>query len=80
MYVYDMNTKWSTQSRISLIDVSITHIEPLDNKELLVATDGTGVYKINVNPYQTTPYIVVDYNQHSEMNDSNIPGFYVGDK
>lgn len=80
IYVYDMNTKRSTQPRMSLTDVSITRIKPLNNKELLVATDGAGVYKINVNSYQTTPYIVADYNQHNEMNGNNIPDFYVDDE
>lgn len=75
-----MNTKRSTQPRMSLTDVSITRIKPLNNKELLVATDGAGVYKINVNSYQTTPYIVADYNQHNEMNGNNIPDFYVDDE
>ena len=80
IYVYDMNTKQSTQPHMSLTDVSITRIKPLNNKELLVATDGAGVYKININSYLTTPYIVADYNQYNEMNGNNISDFYVDDE
>lgn len=65
---------------MSLTDVSITRIKPLNNKELLVATDGAGVYKININSYLTTPYIVADYNQYNEMNGNNISDFYVDDE
>lgn len=65
---------------MSLTDVSITRIKPLNNKELLVATDGAGVYKININSYLTTPYIVANYNQYNEMNGNNISDFYVDDE
>ncbi len=69
-----MNTKQSTQPHI-FDRRRITRIKPLNNKELLVATDGAGVYKININSYLTTPYIVADYNQYNEMNGNNISDF-----
>ena len=44
IFVYDMNTKQSYQPEYSLADMSINAIKPLNNKELLIATDGAGVF------------------------------------
>ena len=52
--------KTITQPEVSLKDVSISRIKPLNAKELLIATDGGGIYKMNVDTYQTVPFIVAD--------------------
>lgn len=77
VFVYDMNLKQSIQPKISLTDVSITCIKPFDNKELLIATDGTGVYKLNVSTYETEPYIIADYNSPNGMNGNSINDLYI---
>ena len=65
IYVYDMNTKQSFQPQITLTDISINAIKPLNNKELLIATDGAGVFEMNIDSYQANPYIVADYNKNN---------------
>lgn len=78
--VYDMNTKTITQPEVSLKDVSISRIKPLNAKELLIATDGGGIYKMNVDTYQTAPFIVADYNSYNGMNGNSINDIYIDDE
>ena len=78
--VYDMNTKTITQPEVSLKDVSISRIKPLNAKELLIATDGGGIYKMNVDTYQTVPFIVADYNSYNGMNGNSINDIYIDDE
>lgn len=77
IFVYDMNIKQSTQPKMSLTDVSITRIKPFNNQEILIATDGAGVYKLNVNTYETQPYIVADFSHYNEMNGNSITDLYI---
>ena len=56
--IYDMNTKSVIRPEQNLKDISITRFRPLNDKELLIATDGGGVHKIDVDTYQITPEIV----------------------
>lgn len=77
IFVYDMNIKQSSQPKMSLTDVSITRIKPFNEHELLIATDGAGVYKLNVNTYETKPYIVANFSRHNEMNGNSINDLYI---
>ena len=38
-----------------LMDVSINCIRPSNNNEILIATDGAGVYKMNTDTYESIP-------------------------
>ena len=80
IYVYDMNTKQSFQPQITLTDISINAIKPLNNKELLIATDGAGVFEMNIDSYQANPYIVADYNKNNAMNGNSINHIYVDEE
>lgn len=80
IYVYDMNTKQSFQPQITLTDISINAIKPLNNKELLIATDGAGVFEMNIDSYQANPYIVADYNKNNAMNGNSINDIYVDEE
>lgn len=77
IFVYDMNTKSAIQPEYSMSDISITRIKPLNDKELLIASDGAGIYKMNIQTYKTEPYIVADYNHNNGMNGNSINDFYV---
>ena len=80
IFVYDMNTKQISQPKESLRDISINTIKPLNDKELLIATDGAGVFKMNMDSYHTTPYVVADYNKNNAMNGNSINDIYVDDE
>lgn len=75
-----MSTQKIIKSDTALGDVSITHIRPLNPKELLVATEGMGVHKIDVNTCKTSPYIVANYESYNEMNGNNITDIYIDEE
>lgn len=79
-FAYDMSTRQIIKSDTALGDVSITHIRPLNQGELLVATEGMGVHKIDVNTCKTSPYIVANYDAYNEMNGNNITDIYIDEE
>ncbi len=78
--VFDTDVKEKSQPYTGLNDVSISRIKPFNEYELLIATDGAGVYKMNVNSYLTEPYIVADYSLNNSMNGNTINDIYVDDE
>lgn len=62
---------------VELTDVNITRISPLNTKELLVATEGAGVHKLNIDTYETDPYIIANYGSYNEMDGNIINDVYV---
>lgn len=79
-FAYDMSTHQIIKSDTKLSDVSITQIRPLNQKELLVATEGMGVHKIDVNTCKTSPFIVANYESYNEMNGNNITDIYIDEE
>ena len=71
VYIYDLNSQKIVRPEVELTDVNITRISPLNTKELLVATEGAGVHKLNIDTYETDPYIIANYGSYNEM-DGNI--------
>ena len=57
--------------------MNITRISPLNTKELLVATEGAGVHKLNIDTYETDPYIIANYGSYNEMDGNIINDVYV---
>ena len=43
----------------------------------MIATDGAGVYKMDVDTYESIPYIVADFNRYNAMNGNTINDIYV---
>lgn len=79
IYVYDLNLHKAFHIKSGLVDVSINRICMFGDKEILIATDGAGVYKMNVDTYQSEPYIVADFNRYNAMNGNTIYDIYVDD-
>lgn len=77
VYVYDIAKKQVILTKANLNDVSINQIKALNKSELLIATNGGGVYKMNINNYLTTPYIVADYNKLNAMNGNTIIDLFI---
>ena len=76
-----MNIHQAIELNVGLKDVSITRIKAFNDKEILIATDGAGIYKLNVDTYKCEPYIVADYNSYNSMNGNSIYDLYVdGDR
>lgn len=80
MYVYDMNLHKVMHLDAGLMDVSINCIRAFSENEILIATDGAGVYKMNTDNYKSAPYIVADYNRYNAMNGNTITDLYIDDE
>ena len=48
--------------------------------ELLIATEGMGVYKVDVNTCKLEHYIVANYQSYNEMNGNNINDVFVDEE
>lgn len=80
MYVYDMNLHRIIHPDAGLTDVSINRIRAFGDKEILIATDGAGVYKMNTGSYECIPYITTDYNGYNGMNGNTINDLYIDEE
>lgn len=80
VYVYDLNTHQALSLDPDLMDVSINRIRAFGDNEILIATDGAGVYKMNVDTYKSEAYILADYNRYNVMNGNTINDIYVDEE
>lgn len=80
VYVYDLNTHKIMPLQSGLLDISINRIRAFNDNEILIATDGAGVYKINTDTYESIPYITADYNRYNAMNGNTINDIYIDDE
>lgn len=74
--IYNLKNRKKTFN-ISVEDADITRITQLNKREVLIATDGKGVYKFNTDSCKVAPYIVANYKSYNEMNGNNITEMYV---
>ena len=77
IFTYDLNEHKVMHIPSGLMDVSINCIRAYNNNEILIATDGAGVYKMNTDTYESIPYIVADYNRYNSMNGNTINDIYI---
>lgn len=80
MYVYDLKLHKASLVKSGLADISINRIIAFGDKEILIATDGAGIHKMNVETYSTEPYIVADFNRYNAMNGNTIYDIYIDEE
>ncbi len=80
IYIYDIQTDEITETKTNLEDININCIKPLNKDNILIATDAIGIYKMDINDYSITPYLVSQYNQLNRMNGNIINDIYVDDQ
>ena len=80
VFAYDVRQKRIIPSNVDLNDVNISRIRPLNQTELLIATEGMGIHKINVNTCISEPYITSSYDSYNEMNSDIINNLYIDEK
>lgn len=80
VYVYELDNHRIRPLQAGLMDITINCIQALNDDEILIATDGAGIYKSNVHTYESEPYIVADYNSNNGMNGNNISDIYIDDE
>lgn len=78
--MYDMGGTGEIISFQSPNNVEVNQIVALNAHELLVATGGKGVYKLDVNTCMSEPYITADYSSYNGMNGNNINDIYVDEE
>lgn len=78
--IYDMGGTGKIISCQFPNHVEVNQIVALNAHELLVATGGKGVYKLDVNTYISEPYITADYSSYNGMNGNNINDVYVDEE
>lgn len=74
LYIYNPSTMILHQLGNYLNDVNINTIKPYNKNsdEVLIATDGDGVYRLNLKTHRFTHFLKEDYIQHNKMNGSII--------
>ncbi len=77
VWVYDLSQPDHIVADKSLSDVNITRIAALDKEQILVATDGRGVFRMHADSCQASQYIAANYNSYNEMNGNNINDIYI---
>lgn len=77
VYVVDFKEETIKKLSIGISDMTVTRIKSLNPKEILIATDGAGVYKVNVKTNEATPYIVADYSENNMMTGNNINDIFI---
>lgn len=80
IYIYDITAEQTIAPDNELKDITINCIRYWDNKEILIGTDGNGVYKMNVYSYNTLPYITADYTKPGAMSGNNIGDLYIDEE
>ena len=78
--IYDMGKTSKITPCYSPNNVEVNRIVALNAQELLVATGGKGVYKLDVNSCKSEPYITADYSSYNGMNGNNINDIYVDEE
>jgi len=78
--VYDIGGKGNIIPCQSPNNVEFNQIVALNDHELLIATGGKGVYKLDLNTYMSEPYITADYSSYNGMNGNNINNIYVDEE
>lgn len=80
IYIYDLKHQRIMHPQTGLTDIGINSIKPLNDKEILIATDGAGVYKINSKSLLCAPCIISNYTEPNEMDGNNINDLYIDEE
>lgn len=79
IFLYNIRSRQLTDIGNGLKDINVNTI--IANKgtinEVLIATNGAGVYKLNLFNYQLTPFLNADHNHSNKMNGNIINDIYI---
>ncbi|MBR6539502.1 MAG: response regulator, partial [Bacteroides sp.] len=80
IYIYDLVTNELTSIEHDLKDITINCIRYFNEREVVIGTDGTGVYRMNTENGNAQAYIVADYTKRNTMNGNNISDIYIDEE
>lgn len=75
--VYDVVNHQIEHVHTSFGNFSVNSIKLFSKNELLIATDGGGVYKMDLEDHTLSPYIVATYNSSNGMNGNYITDLHI---
>lgn len=78
--IYDLHHPSDIRSDLTPQDAIVTRIATFSDHEVLIATNGKGVFKMNIDSCRVEPYISANYDSYNEMNGDNIIDVYVDDE
>lgn len=81
IYIYNIHNHQLTNLADELQDVNINAaIASKDNRyEVLIGTNGAGVYRLNLTTYKLTSFLNADHNHSNKMNGNIINDLYIDD-
>lgn len=81
IYLYNIHNRQLIEINNGLRDINVNSIiaNKDSNNEVLIATNGTGVYKLNLSTYQLTEFLNADHNHSNKMNGNIINDLYIDD-
>ena len=77
IYAYDIKRQQLALTHSGLNDIRINAIKETNKNVILIATNGAGVYKMDMSNYNCSPYIVADYSRLNAMNGNTINDLYI---
>lgn len=81
IYVYNIHNHQLTCVTDHLEDVNVNTIIASKNNpyEVLIATNGAGIYRLNLTTYSLSPFLSADHNHSNKMNGNIINDLYIDD-
>lgn len=80
VYALDVRRQAVTHLDNQLVDININRIQALSDHEVLLATDGVGVYHVHTDTYACKPYLTADYDHLNALNGNNILDIFIDEE
>lgn len=77
VYVYDMNTKTTLRGAPGMENISILRICPLKEGSLLLATEGAGIFSMDMMTNKAVPFIVSGRKDYVGLKSNTVPDIYI---
>lgn len=79
IYLYNINTQQLMDVPTKLLDITVNTIiaNPKKIDEVLIATNGAGVYKLNLFTRELSPFLIADHNHSNKMNGNIVNDIFI---
>ncbi len=79
IYLYNIHSRQLIDVHNGLQDINVNSIiaSKENENEVLIATNGAGVYKLNLGTYELTNFLNADHNHSNKMNGNIINDIYI---
>ena len=75
--IFDSKSNKIVQANLDLSDITITRIKKLNENELLLGTEGGGIFKMNTQNNNIEPYIKISYNEAQDRLGSSVSDIFI---